>query len=151
MQKTQGGQIAGFRNIGCGRQSCWFYPHEENCVRSGGKRRQKREKRSSVADQLLDPVLGQQQTATRGLAEGADGGLSSPSEAHTDVGTLVVQKHIVILWSLRVCILTGSHVRLMMVLSASWIALLSSKGLSCFLRGICFVCVCGGGVAWLLF
>lgn len=110
----------------------------------------KREK-SSVADQLLDPVLGQQQTATRGLAEGADGGLSSPSEAHTDVGTLVVQKHIVILWSLRVCILTGSHVRLMMVLSASWIALLSSKGLSCFLRGICFVCVCGGGVAWLLF
>lgn len=45
MQKTQGGQIAGFRNIGCGRQSCWFYPHEENCVRSGGKRRQKREKR----------------------------------------------------------------------------------------------------------
>ena len=40
----------------------------------------KREK-SSVADQLLDPVLGQQQTATRGLSEGADGGLSSPSEA----------------------------------------------------------------------
>lgn len=70
-------------------------------------------------------MLGQQQTVTRGLAEeGADGGLGSPSETHTDVGTFVVQKHIVILWSLRVCILTSSHVRLMTVLSASWIALL---------------------------
>lgn len=44
-------------------------------MRSGGKRRQKREKskreKSSIADQLLDPVLGQQQRVTRGLAEGA--------------------------------------------------------------------------------
>ena len=31
---------------------------------------------------------------SHGLAEeGADGGLGSPSETHTDVGTFVVQKH----------------------------------------------------------
>ena len=66
---------------------------------------------------------------------------------HTDVGTIVVQKHIVILWSLRVCILTSSHVRLMTVLSASWIVLLMQQGSKVFSSWHLFcVCVWWGGM-----
>lgn len=67
---------------------------------------------------------------------------SSPSQTHTDAGTSVVQRHVVIhcVWGLRVCILTSSKVRLMMILLPLGSHSLSSKGLGRFVCGLCFVC-----------